>query len=58
MKVRIVTDYIKLNKYVIRPVHPLPSVHDGVKSIPAGLKFFAKLDEIHGYFQLALENDD
>ena len=57
VKVRLVTDYTKLNKYVKRPVHPFPSVHDIVQSIPAGSKFFAKLDAIHGYFQLALENE-
>ena len=52
VKVRLVT---KVNKYVKRPVHPFPSVHDIVQSIPAGSKFFAKLDAIHRYFQLALE---
>ena len=40
-----------------RPVHPFPPVHDIVQSIPAGSKFFAKLDAIHGYFQLVLENE-
>ena len=57
VKVILVTDYSKLNKYVKRPVHPFPSVHDIVQSIPAGSKFFAKLDATHGYFQLALENE-
>ena len=42
--VRLVMDYTKLKKYVKRPVHPFPSVHDIVQSIPAGSKFFAKLD--------------
>ena len=55
--VKLVMDYTKLNKYVKGPVHPFPSVHDIFQSIPAGLKFFAKLDTIHGYVQLALEND-
>ena len=57
VKVRLVTDYTILNKYVKRPVHPFPSVHDIVQSIPSGSKFFAKLDAIHGYFQLALESE-
>ena len=56
VKVRLVTNYPKLNKYVKRPVHPFPSVHNIVQSIPPGSKFFAKLDAIHGYFQLALES--
>ena len=33
-RVRLVTDYTKLNKFVIRPVHPFPSVSDIVQSIP------------------------
>ena len=55
--VRMVTDYSKINKYVKRPVHPFPSVADIIRSIPAGTKFFAKMDAIHGYFQLALDED-
>ena len=27
-QVQLVTDYIRLNKYVVRPVHPFPSVAD------------------------------
>ena len=46
VKVRLVTDYTKLNKYVKRPVHPFPFVHDIVQSIPAGSKFFSKLDAV------------
>ena len=57
VKVRLVTDYTKLNKYVKRPVHPFPSVHDIVQSIPAGSKLFPKLGTIHRYFQLALESE-
>ena len=57
VKVRLVTDYTKSNKYVKRPVHPFPSVHDIVQSIPAGTKFLAKVDAIHGYFLLALESE-
>lgn len=54
-KVRLVTDFTKLNKFVRRPVHPFPSVNEIVRSIPAGSRYFAKLDAIHGYFQLALD---
>ena len=54
-RVRLVADYTKINKSVIRPVHPFPSVKDIVQSIPAGTKYFAKMDAVHGYFQLALD---
>jgi hypothetical protein len=54
-KVRLVTDYTRLNKFVQRPVHPFPSVKEIIQAIPAGTKFFAKLDAVHGYFQLELE---
>lgn len=40
-----------------RPVHPFPSVADIVRSIPAGTNFFAKMDAIHGCFQLALDEE-
>ena len=53
----MVTDYSKINKFVKRPVHPFPSVAEMICSIPAGTKFFAKMDAIHGYFQLALAEE-
>ena len=53
-RVRLVTDYTKLNQYVIRPVHPFPSVSDIIQSIPASAACFAKLDATHGYFQIPL----
>ena len=34
-----------------------PSVQDIVQSIPAGSRFFAKMDAIHGYFQLSVEEE-
>ena len=52
------TDYTRLNHYVKRPVHPFPSVQDIViLSILAGSQFFAKMDAIHGYFQLSVEEE-
>ena len=56
-RVRLVTDYIKLNKYVVRPVHPFPSVADIIQSIPASSTCFAKLDATHGCFQLPLNEE-
>ena len=55
--VRMVTDFTQLNFHVERPVHPFPSVDDIVKAIPPTAKFFAKMDAVHGYFQLALDDD-
>jgi len=40
-KVRLVTDYTRLNRYVKRPVHPFPSVRDIVQCIPTGMCYFA-----------------
>ena len=57
VNVRMVTDYYKINKFVKRPVHLFPSVADIVRSIPAGMCFFEKMDAIHGYFQLALDEE-
>ena len=54
---RLVTDYTKLNKYVHRPIHPFPSTRDIIQSIPHGQKLFAKLDAVHGYCQLALDEE-
>ena len=55
--VYMVTDYARLYKYVVRPVHPFPSVADIVQSIPASSTCFAKLDATHGYFQLPLDEE-
>ena len=56
-KVRLVTDYQALNRWVQRPVHPFPAVKDIIRRIPADAKVFAKLDAVHGYFQLALDEE-
>ena len=56
-RVRLVTDYTKLNQYVVCPVHPFPSVSDILQSIPASAACFAKLDATHGYFQIPLDEE-
>jgi len=56
-KVRLVTDYTHLNKFVKRPVHPFPSTRDILQAIPSTAKIFAKLDAVHGYFQLGLDEE-
>ena len=56
-QVRLLTDYTKLNQFVVRPVHPFPSVSDIIQSIPASAACFAKLDVTHGYFQIPLDEE-
>ena len=56
-RVRLVTDFTRLNKYVRRPVHPFPSVMDILKAIPASATCYAKCDATHGYFQVALDEE-
>ena len=55
IRVRLVTDYTHLNKYVKRPVHPFPCTAEILQAIPSTVTCFSKLDAVHGYFQLALE---
>ena len=55
--VRLVTDYTKLNKYVKQLIHPFPSATEIMQSIPEDARFFAKLDAVHGYFQLPLDEE-
>ena len=55
--VRLVTDYTRLNKFVKRPIHPFLSATEIMQSIPESAKFFEKLDAVHGYFQLALDEE-
>ena len=56
-RVRLVTDYTALNKHVQRPTHPFPSSRDIMQSIPADAKVFAKMDAVHGYFQLGMDEE-
>ena len=53
----MVTDYTKLNKLVKRPIQTFSSATEIMQSIPEDAKYFAKLDAVHGYFQLALDED-
>ena len=56
-RVRLVTDYTKLNKYTQRPIYPFPSSRDIIQSIPSSATILAKLDAAHGYFQLAPDEE-
>ena len=47
-RVRLVTDFTYLNKYVERPVHPFPSTRDILQAIPHDAVYFLKMDAVHG----------
>ena len=53
-RVRLVTDFTHLNRYVKRPVHPFQSARDILQAISPDAIYFLKMDAVHGYFQLAL----
>ena len=57
ISIRMVTDFTHINRFVIRPVHPLLSVQDIVQCTPAGTAFFARMDAIHGCFQPAWDEE-
>ena len=54
---RLVVDLRGLNRYVLRPVHPFPTVNEITSSIPAGSSFFMKLDALKGYYQIRLDEE-
>ena len=51
---RIAVDFTRLNTYVQRPIHPVPSPADVVAQVPATAKVFSALDASHGYCQVPL----
>ena len=55
--VRMVTDFTKLNSFVKRSVHLFMCVLEILQTIPAYAKFFAKMDAVNGYFQIALDKE-
>ena len=57
IRMRLVTDYTHLNRFVKRPVRPFPCTKEVLQAIPSSATHFAKLDAVHGYFQLAFEQN-
>ena len=53
--IRMVTDYTRLNSFVQWPVHPSACFSEILQTIPASAKYFAKMDAVNGYFQIALD---
>ena len=56
-KVRLVTDFRQINKFISRPVHPFPSPKDIVRGIQPTSSWFLKFDAVHGYFQVPLDEE-
>ena len=57
VKARLVTDYRILNKLIKRPVHPFASASDIIRQIRPDSKWFAKIDAIHSYYQVKLDDE-
>ena len=55
--VRLVVDHKEANKYIKRPVHPFTSGTKLIKGIPASAQYFAKVDCLHGYYQVAIAEE-
>ncbi len=55
-KVRITTDFTKLNEQVISERHPIPKIKDIFVDM-TGAKVFSKLDISKAYFQIPLDDD-
>jgi hypothetical protein len=46
-----------MNSKILRPTHPFHAAHDIVQAIPPSARFFATANCVHGYFQLALDEE-
>ncbi len=56
--VRLTTDYKQtLNPFVRRPVHPFPTTEEVLQQVLPSSRYFAKLDAVQGYFQIALDEE-
>ena len=53
---RLVGDYVHLNKYVKRPIHPFKCAKDIINAIDPKAKWFAVMDCKAGYWQLELDS--
>ena len=56
-ELRLVTDFTKLNEFVVRPVHPFMCTKEILNSIEAGSKVFCAIDCVKGYFQVQLDEE-
>ena len=56
-KARICVDLTRLNKYVQRPIHPVPSPTTLIAGIPPGGRYFSHLDATTGFSQVPLAKE-
>ena len=56
-RVRLVTDFTGINRFISRPVHPFLCPQDIIKGILPGSKYFITLDAVQGYYQVPLDNE-
>ena len=54
LRLRLVTDYTRLNKQVKRPEHIFPTIEQVRQEIKPNARWFCSLDMLHGYFQVPL----
>jgi hypothetical protein len=52
-KVRIFTDFTKLNRYILREIHPMATVESSLAAID-NAKVFSKIDANSGFWQIPL----
>ncbi len=57
LRLRLVTNYMPINPYIERPVHPFPGTQDILRQIKPSSTWFAKLDAVQGYFQIPLDEE-
>ena len=55
--VRLVNDFSKVNKWIIRPTHPFISGPDLLKRIPHNAVYLCKLDFLWGFYQIPIHKD-
>jgi hypothetical protein len=56
-KVRLSTDFRGVNAAIKRPVHPFNSASDLMRKVLPSAVWFVKLDAVHGYFQVPLDDE-
>ncbi|PIK60427.1 putative transposon Ty3-I Gag-Pol polyprotein [Apostichopus japonicus] len=55
--IRLCIDYRKINEITLKDSFPLPRIEETLEVL-GGAKFFSSLDLAHGYFQVAMKEED
>ena len=56
-RMRMVTDFTYINTFIKRPTHPFPSSKEIMRRLKPDSTCFMALDCVHGYFQMALDEE-